>query len=471
MRVRVSPLAPFLVPTEGFMSKKTVAKTASEAVDVKIDSLSNLERKLTIIVPVSHIEEKQAEEFRKLAQHAQVKGYRKGKVPMPMLKKFYGKSVHDEVIRKLVDESLSNAIKDNALQPAGGIQIDTLEAELGKPLKIEATFEVIPEIKLGDMAELQVEKFKVDITEADINQKLKALRAQNASWLPTQEAAKKGDRVKVDYEGEVDGKSFPGGSNQGVSVEIGKETLIAGFEDKLVGAKAGDDLSFDVKFPKDYGIKELEGKKAHFKVKVHEVSVSELPELDDNFAKKLDVQGGLDALKQKLKEHMEEDLKQVIQENLRHQVVEQLFKKYPIEPPKALVENEIKAMQAQVKQQFAHMMKGGSFPELPREHFEEQAGKKVAVSLIFSELVKKYELKPDQERLQKKIETMTAHYPGNADAMMKWLADNENAKQQLMFAVLEEQVIDKILEEAQVKEKVTHYHDAVEWKKSEEKTK
>lgn len=449
------------------MPKQAVVKPIAETAEVSVDHLSNLERSLSIVVPVSQIEEKEAEEFKKLSQNAQVKGYRKGKVPLPMLKKLYASSVHEEVIRKLVDQHLSDALKKNELNPVGGIQIESLEAEPGNPLKIKATFEVSPKVELIDISQLALEKFKVDISDADINQKIEDLRVRQATWLPTEEAAQKGNQVKIDYEGELDGKGFPGGSNQNVTLKIGEEVMIAGFEDKLIGAKAGDTLSFDVTFPADYGIKELEGKTAHFKVKVHEVSVIQLPELDDNFAKKLDVQDGLEALKQKLKEFMLDEIQQVTHENLKYQIVEQLTEKHPLDLPKALVDAEIKAMQERVRQQFANMMKDGSFPELSREYFEKQAGKKVAIGLIFSELVKKYDLKPDQASLQKRIEAMTSAYNVNAETLMKWLASNENARQQLTVAVLEDQVIDKVLEQAQIKEKVTNYRDATQWKPEE----
>lgn len=449
------------------MPKQAVAKPITDPAEVSVDQLSNLERSLSIVVPVSQIEEKEAEEFKKLAQNAQVKGFRKGKVPLPILKKLYAQSVRDEVIRKLVDQSLSDALKNNALQPVGGIQIESLEAEPGNPLKIKATFEVSPKVELMDISKLALEKFKIDITDADLNQKLEDLRARQATWLPTQEAAQSGNQVKIDYEGDLDGKAFPGGSNQGVTLKIGEELMIAGFEEKLIGAKAGDELSFDVTFPADYGIKELEGKKAHFKVKVHEVSVIQLPELDDNFAKKLDVQAGLDALKEKLKEFMLDEIQQITQENLKYQIVEQLTEKHPLDLPKAMVDAEIKGMQERVRQQFANMMRDGSFPELSREYFEKQAGKKVAIGLIFSELVKKYGLKPDQQSLQKKIEAMTVAYNVNAETLMKWLSSNEGARQQLTFAVLEDQVIDKVLEQAQIKDKVTSYRDALQWKPEE----
>lgn len=442
------------------MPKNAVVKPVFEPAAVSVEHLSNLEKRLSIHIPTRQVEEKEAAELKKYAPNAQVKGYRRGKVPLPILKKLYAQSFRAEAIKELIEQNLSHALKTNELNPAGRIEI---EANPENPLEIKATFEVFPTIELMDLSKLMLEKFKVDISDTDILQKLEELRTRHATWLMTQEPAQKGNQLKIDYQGEIDGKEFQGGSNQGVTLKLGEEVMIAGFEDKLVGAKAGDTLSFDITFPADYGVKDLEGKKAHFNVTIHEVSVAQLPELDDNFAKKLDVEEGLEALKQKLKEFMLDEIQQITHENLKYQIVEQLTQKHPLELPKVLIENEINAMEEGLQQQFGKLLP----PKFSRELFEEQAGKKVTIGLIFSELVKKYHLKPDQAGLQKRIEAMTSAYNVNAEVLMKWLSNNESARQQLTFAVLEDQVIDKVLEEAQIQEKVISYYDAVQWKPKE----
>lgn len=449
------------------MPKKNVAKPVLENLEVLIDSLSNLKKSISIEIPLSQIESKTEEEFKKLKPNANVKGFRKGKVPDQILKTMYGQAIHQEVVKKLIDSALSEVLNTNELHPVGEIQFESLETDIGSPIKIKAVFEIAPKVELMDLSELSLEKFKVDITDADIQKKLEELRVRHATWLPTQEKAQKENQVKIDYEGTLDGKEFPGGSNKDMTLKIGDEVMIPDFENKLIGAKAGDELSFDIKFPKDYGMKDLEGKTVHFNVKVHEVSTMQLPELDDNFAKRLDVEGGLEVLKQKLKSFMESEIQQVIHENLKYQAIEQLTAKHPLELPQVLVEGEIKAMQERLHHQFGDRMNEASIPALSKDFFEKQAGRKVALGLIFSELVKKFNLKPSQEAIQKKIEMMTSAYNIHADALMKWLAKDEGARQQITFAALEDQVVDRVLEQAQIHEKAVSYIQAMEWKPSD----
>jgi trigger factor len=434
---------------------------------ITVEDLSNLEKRITVVVPAEVVEEKKASEFKKISQNAQIKGFRKGKVPLSVLKKQFAKPVHGEVVEKLTKESLSEAMEEKKLKPVSQLKLESVDADLGKPITIKASFEIAPEIKLMDLEKLKLEEFKVDIKDKDIDERLEQLRETNAIWHPTQEASEKGKQVKIDYEGTIKGEPFKGGSSKEVTIELGKGTMLEDFEKALIGKKAGEEFSFKLTFPKDYQA-EVAGKKAEFKIKVHDVLSKELPPLDDNLAKKVGVQeGGLATLKEELKASMEKAANGSNRNFLRHQIVEQLLEKHKFDLPKTMVEAEIE----QAKKEEEKKKKQPNYKVRSEKEIKKEAERKVALGLLFSKLVDTLGIKLDQAKVEERLRDMAADFSKNygiaEDQVMEWLSKNEGAQHQLTFTTLEEQIMDEVVKKSKPKEKAMSYHDALSWKPSE----
>ncbi|MFT6430566.1 MAG: trigger factor [Halopseudomonas sp.] len=426
---------------------------------VSVETTSGLERRMTVGIPADRIESEVNKRLQQTASRAKVDGFRPGKVPMSVIRKRFGGSARQEVMGEVIQSSFYEAIMQEKLNPAGAPSVEPKELDEGKDFEYVATFEVYPEIILGDFAEIKVERIESEVRDEDLENMLDILRKQNTQFVLAERAAENGDQLKVDFVGKVDDEPFQGGTASNTEIVLGSGRMIPGFENGLVGAKAGDSVTLKVTFPEDYQNLELAGKPAEFDVIVHSVSAPALPELDDEFFAKFGVEeGGIEAFRSEVRKNMERELRQAIKTKVKTQVMDGLLATNSIDVPKALVSTEIDRLREQAVQQF-----GGANikPEqLPAELFEEQAKRRVSLGLVVADVVKQNDIKPDNDRVRAMVEELASAYQ-EPEQVVNWYYQNEQQLAEIQSVVLEEQVVDTVLQKAQVTTKQVPYEDAV----------
>lgn len=427
---------------------------------VSIETLSGLERKMTIGVPAETIESQIQDRLKEAAKTVQLKGFRKGKVPLKVIKNRFGKGVRQEVLGEVMSQSYYQAVSQENVKPAGQPRIEPLNTEEGKDFEFTATFEVFPEVELQDFSAIKIEKKTADITDEDIDKMIDTLRQQRMTYEEVERKAQDKDMLDIDFVGTLDGEKFEGGEAKGHNLVLGSNRMIEGFEDGLIGAEKGQELTLDLTFPEDYQSQDLAGKAVQFVVTVNKISAPVLPELDEDFFASFDVkEGGLEAFRTEVKGNMERELKNASRNNVKNQVVEGLVDIHDIDVPQALLASEIDTLRQQAMQQFGGNAKIDP-SMLPDDLFREQAARRVKVGLVMNEVISKENLKADADKVRSLIEDMAEGYE-QPEEVVKWYYSNEQQLAQVEAMAVEEEVIDKVLAAAQVDEVSTAYEEAL----------
>jgi len=425
---------------------------------VSVENTSALERRMTIGVPAERIETEVNKRLQQTARRAKVPGFRPGKVPMSVIRQRYEASARQEALGDLIQETFYEAVVEQKLNPAGAPAVEPKVFEKGKDLEYVATFEVFPEFEVKGLDGIEIERQDSSVEDADIDKMLDVLRKQGTRYEVVDRAAATDDQVTIDFVGTQDGEAFSGGSAEGTKLVLGSGRMIPGFEDGLVGAKAGEERVLDLTFPEDYQNLDLASKAAQFKVTVKEVAAPELPELNEAFFKQFGVEETtVEGFRAEVRKNMERELRQALKTKVKNQVMDGLLAANQIDVPAALISNEVDRLRVQAVQQF-----GGNIQpdQLPAELFSEQAKRRVLLGLIIAEMVKQFELKPDDARVRELIEEMAAAYQ-EPEQVVKWYYQNEQQLNEVRSVVLEEQVVDTVLKQAKVTDKQVSYEDAV----------
>ncbi|MEG5263714.1 trigger factor [Pseudomonas sp. JDS28PS106] len=425
---------------------------------VSVENTSALERRMTIGVPAERIETEVNKRLQQTARKAKIPGFRPGKVPMSVIRQRYEDGARQEALGDLIQATFYEAVVEQKLNPAGAPSVEPKSFEKGKDLEYVATFEVFPEFTVAGFESISVERLSAEVAESDVDNMLEVLRKQNVRFEETDRAAQNDDQVNIDFVGKVDGEAFAGGSATGTQLVLGSGRMIPGFESGLVGAKAGEERVLNVTFPEDYQNLELAGKAAEFTVTVNTVAEPKLPELNEEFFKQFGInESGVDGFRAEVRKNMERELRQAIKTKTKNQVMDGLLAANPIEVPKALLENEVNRLRVQAVQQFGGNIKPD---QLPAELFEEQAKRRVELGLIVAEVVKQFELKPDDARVRDLIQEMASAYQ-EPEQVVAWYYKNEQQMNEVRSVVLEEQVVDTVLQKASVTDKSVSYEEAV----------
>jgi trigger factor len=427
---------------------------------VSIESSTGLERQLKIGVPADRIESEVAQRLQKATKTVNIKGFRKGKVPLKVVKQQFGKGVRQEVVGEIVNSSFYEAIAQEKLQPVGQPRIDDIKDTEGQDLEFLAVFEVYPEVELADLSKVSITRPVTDLNDADVAKMIDVLRDQQATFEASDKPAVDGDQLNIDYVGTKGGEEFAGGKAEGQDLVLGSNSMIPGFEDALVGASAGDEKVLKLKFPKDYHAEELKGAKVEFAVVVNSVSSQQLPEMNDEFFKLYGVdEGGEEKFREDVMNNMERELRNAMRAKIKNRVMNQLFDLNKVELPAMLVDNEITQLKQQMVQQFG----GGQqidLSMLPDDMFREKAERRAALGVIVSEIVKVEELTPDEDSVRERINEIASTYE-----QPKEVVDYYYSQQQLLSSVeavvLEDQVTELVLSKATVADEVCSYEDAV----------
>ncbi|SDG00010.1 trigger factor [Phytopseudomonas seleniipraecipitans] len=425
---------------------------------VSVESTSALERRMSITVPAERIETQVNKRLQQTAQKAKIPGFRPGKVPMSVIRQRFEADARQEAVGDVIQSSFYEAIAEQKLAPAGQPSVEPKVLEKGKDLEFIATFEVFPEITIGGLEGIAIERQQADVADSDVDNMLDILRKQNTRFEAVERAAEKDDQLNIDFVGKIDGEAFAGGSATGTQLVLGSGRMIPGFEDALIGAKAGEERVINPTFPEDYQNLDLAGKTAEFTVKVNNVSAPQLPELNDEFFTLFGIkEGGLEGFRAEVRKNMERELRQAIKSKIKNQVMDGLLAANPIEVPKALIASEVNNLRVQAVQQFGGNIKPD---QLPAELFEEQAKRRVSLGLIVAEVVKQFELKPDDARVRELIQEMASAYQ-EPEQVVAWYYKNDQQMNEVRSVVLEEQVVDTVLQKANVTDKSVSYEEAV----------
>ncbi len=425
---------------------------------VSVESTSALERRMTIGVPAERIETEVNKRLQQTARRAKIPGFRPGKVPMSVIRQRYEDAARQEALGDVIQATFYEAVVEQKLNPAGAPAVEPKVFEKGKDLEYVAIFEVFPEFQVSGLEGIEVERLQADVADSDIDSMLEILRKQNTRFEKVEREAQNGDQLNIDFVGKIDGEVFAGGSAKGTSLVLGSGRMIPGFEEALVGVKAGEERVITPTFPEDYQNLDLAGKTAEFAVTVNSVSEPKLPEMNDEFFSLFGIkEGGLEGFRAEVRKNMERELRQAIKAKVKSQVMDGLLAANPIEVPKALLSNEVDRLRVQAVQQFGGNIKPD---QLPAELFEEQAKRRVVLGLIVAEMVKQFEIKPDEARVRELIQEMASAYQ-EPEQVVAWYYKNEQQMNEVRSVVLEEQVVDTVLQKAKVTDKAVSYEEAV----------
>ncbi len=431
---------------------------------VSIETTSGLERRLTVGVPAERIESEINNRLQKAAGNARLAGFRPGKVPMKVMRQRFGAGVRQEVLGEVVSQSFQEAVIQENLRPAGQPSIEPKNMEAGKDLEYIATFEVFPEVEIVETKGFEVEKPVAEVTDEDVDKMIEVFRKQQGSWEIAERAAAEGDKVNIDYTGTRDGEEFDGGSAEGSDLELGSGRMIPGFEDGVVGMVAGKEKTLQLKFPDDYHSEDLKGAAVEFRVKLHTVQELIPAELNEELFAKYGVDdGGLEKFLSEVRGNMARELKNAVQGKIKQQVMDAVSAAHTsLEVPRALVAREVEAMRNQMFQQF-----GGAAGQdldlnslLPDEMFTENAERRVKLGLVLSELVSKFALEVDAGKVRAAVEELASTYQ-NPEEVINWYYSSQEQLAPVESKVLEDQMVEKLLENANIVEKVCSYQEAL----------
>jgi trigger factor len=418
--------------------------------NVSVENPGGLQRRLTIRVPQAEIEREVDARLQKVGRTARLKGFRPGKIPAKVVRQRYGGQVRQEVLSEVIRSSFSRAVQQERLTPAGGPEIEPIEAPGEQEFAFRATFEVFPEIELAPLADLTIERPVVEITEADVDAMLEKLREQRAEWRSVDRKAETGDRVVIDFVGTLDGEPFEGGKGEEVSIVVGAGQVVEDFDKGLEGLAPGESKTVEVEFPSDYPSEVLAGKKTEFRVETRRVEEKVLPEVDAEFAKLFGVEeGGIEALRTEVRKNMQRELDERLKASSKSRTFDALLAANAVPLPQALVRDEIRSLQLDTARRLG-IQDAAQLP--PPERFESTAKRRVAIGLLLQELIRKNGIEIDQARVQRRVDELAAPYERPQEAAQIYRGSRD-LMAQVESGVLEDQVVEHVLENASTREK------------------
>jgi trigger factor len=426
---------------------------------VSVEKTSELSRKMTVSVPEEVVQEKMASRLKSLARSVKIDGFRPGKVPQHVVEKMYGDRVRGEITGDLIQSTYFEALQDQNLRPAGHPHIHPSNETEG--FKYTAEFEVYPEISLEGVEKIEVSRPVATVQDADVDDMIEKLRAQKKTWTAVERESREHDRVTISFSGSSEGENFTNGKVENYPVEIGAKQMIPGFEENLIGLKAGDNKTFEVFFPEEYGNEKLAGKAAEFEVEVATVEEPVLPEIDEAFIKAYGVEEGtMDSFRADIKNNMERELEQALRGKLKNAVMDALYEKVQVTVPNTLVDEEIENMMKPYIETAKRQKMKLEDMKLPRDAFEEQARRRVALGLILGEIIHKNEIKVDSNKVRSTIEDMAKSYERPED-VVNWYYSDESRLNDVQQMVLEDQTVEWLVAKAKVSEEKVNFNDVM----------
>ncbi len=425
-------------------------------------SADGLKREYRVVVPASDLAAKVDEKIDDLKGRVQLRGFRPGKVPVAHLKRLYGKAAMAEVIEAAVREANSKIVTDNGYKlatepkvvPEEGAVEGVIEGTADLAYKVE--IEIVPSIELTDFKAIKLQRLTADVTDAEVDEALGKIAEQNRPFIGKVEGAEKGDKVTISFQGMLDGKPFEGGSGEGVPIVIGSAQFIPGFEDKIIGMKAGESRTFDVKFPDAYTSPALAGKDATFNVTASAVEVPGVVTLDDDFAKTLGLES-LAKLRDGVKDRLQREHAAASRQKLKRVLLDQLDERHKFEPPPTLVEQEFNgvwsSIEGDLKAQNRTFADEGTTEERARAEYRAIAERRVRLGLVIAEIGEKNNIKVTDEQITAAVVERARQLPGQEQQVWEYYRNNPNALASIRAPIFEEKVVDFLLELAEITDK------------------
>ena len=429
---------------------------------VNVETLEKLQRRITLTVPAGEIAGEVESRLKKLARTVKADGFRPGKVPMSVVAQRYGYSVQYEVVNDRIGRAFADAAGEAQLRVAGAPQITQKDEAPEGHLAFDATFEVYPEVKIGDLTATEVERVTTEVTEAAIDRTVEILRKQRRTFAqrPSAEGAQESDRVTIDFEGKIDGEPFAGGKAEAFQFIIGEGQMLEQFDKAVRGMKVGESKTFPLQFPADYHGQDVAGKEADFLVTMTKIEAQNLPEVDEAFVKSLGIADAtVEALRADVKKNLEREVKFRVRARNKAAVMEALAGAAELDLPNALVEGEtermIESARADLKQRG---VKDADKAPIPAEIFKPQAERRVRLGLIVAELVRANNLQAKPEQLQAHIEELSQSYEKPAE-VMRWYLGDRNRMAEVEAIVIENNVTEFVLAQAKVVDKALPFDE------------
>jgi trigger factor len=413
-----------------------------------------LKRQFKIVVPAGDLSAKVDERLAEMARTAQMPGFRAGKVPVGLLKKQYGQALFGEAVEQAVNSSTAKAIEDRGLKPAMQPRVDLKQLEEGKDVEFEVALEVLPEIGKLDFSEVELERLKASVPDKDVDEAIDRIAKANREQKPVDppRPAQKGDAVKLDFVGSVDGKEFPGGAAQDYTLEIGSGSFIPGFEDQLIGAEVGKEVDIKVTFPAEYGAPELAGKDAVFKCTIKEILEFVDKPADDELAKKNNFEN-LEAMRKAVADRIGQDYARISRSMIKRQLLDKLADAHKFAVPDGLVESEFNAIWQRIEEAKKGGQKLEDDEEKMRKEYRDIAERRVRLGLLLADVGRSNAIDVTPEELNQAVMREAMRYPGQERQVLEFYGKNAELKEQLRAPIFEEKTVDFILELAKVAEK------------------
>lgn len=434
---------------------------------VSIEKTSGLERRLTVGVAAEEVDEKVNAKLQESAKTIRLAGFRPGKVPLKVVRQRFGAGIRQEIVGEVISRSFYEAITQEDVRPAGQPDIEPVKDEAGQDLEYIATFEVYPEIELKDFSSISISRPVAEIADDDVNNVIESIRKQKATWAEVERAAADADRVNIDYTGTRDGEVFEGGEAEGSELVLGSGRMVPGFEDAIIGMSASEEKTVALTFPEDYQAEDLKGAEVEFKIKVNSISEQQLPELNDELFAQFGVkEGGEEKFREDVRNNMNRELGAATKAKLKSRLFKALTDIHEIEIPKALVTSEIGVLRQQMLSQFggAQQFDASIFPD---ELFSGEAEKRVTLGLLVAEITKAAELEVDSDKVRARIEDMASTYD-EPEQVLQYYYSNEQALNGVQSSILEDQVVEYLVEQAEVNDEPVSYEDALKPEPQEE---
>ena len=426
---------------------------------VTVENVSELSRRMTVTVEDANIEQTIQERLKAIQPTIKAAGFRPGKVPMKMVDQMHGGTARRDVIDNLVQSSMQEAFTQEKINPASRPSIEEMNEKDGA-LVYTMTYEVFPEIKKINLKGARIEKVSAEVLDDDVDAMLETLREQRASWDPIKRGVKQDEQITVDFVGTIDGEAFQGGTGTDVAIVIGSGQMLPGFETQLEGKKAGQETTVTVTFPDDYQAEQLAGKTAEFAVTVKSVAKKKLPKLDKEFAALCGVEGGLAALKKEVRANMGRELENALKQKNKKTVMDMLTEKNEVNLPEAPVEREAEHLMEQAKNNL--QQQGVNIEGIPftTEGFKDSAKQRVALSLLIGKIITDNEIQADEAKVKEVVDLMASSYEDPEDVVSYYMNDPQKLSEVQMM-VVEDLVVEWIIEQVKVEEKASTFSEVM----------
>lgn len=412
---------------------------------VQVEKLEKNMAKLTIEVSSEEFEKAIAKAYKKNKNKISMPGFRKGKAPRAMIEKMYGKGVfYEDAANSIIPDAYADAAKESELEIVAQPEIDVTQIESGKPFIFTATVALKPEVTLGEYKGIEVEKKEVEVTDEEVDTEINRVRESNARMIDIDDrAAQDGDTVVIDFDGYVDGKQFEGGKAEDYSLVLGSHSFIDNFEEQLEGKNIGEDVTVNVTFPENYQAEELQGKPAEFKVKIKEIKVKELPELDDDFAQDVSNFDTIAEYKEDLKKKLAENKEEALKREREETVIGKIIENAQMDIPEQMVEAQTRQMTQEFAQRLSsqglsidqYMQFTGLTPQKMLEELKPQALKRIQSRLVLEAVVAAENIETSEDELNKEIENMASMYQMEVDKLKEVIGEEEKKQISLDLAV------------------------------------